>query len=278
MFLSMKPLAPARSAGNTYSSRSNVVRTEHAGRRVAVALDERPRRGDPVEPRHADVHQRHVGGGDGEALERLAAVLRLADHRHVGLGVDHHPQPARTSAWSSTRKTRVTPAASRVVRRRRQPGADLVAAARSRPGVHRAAVQRDALAHPGQPVALTVTGGRRAPVVADAQLDLRLEVAQHDLHAPRRDRVPEHVGQRLLGDPMQTRPHPVRQVARRALDLEPDRQAGSGEPPHEAGQVGVLLARPQHAEQPAHLPSASRPVSAICASARLAAPGSRGAA
>ena len=65
---------------------------DHARRRVAVALDQHPRRRDAVEPGHADVHQHDVGGGDREALERLAAVLGLADHRHVGLRVDHHPQ------------------------------------------------------------------------------------------------------------------------------------------------------------------------------------------
>ncbi|CAA9489716.1 MAG: hypothetical protein AVDCRST_MAG13-1682 [uncultured Solirubrobacteraceae bacterium] len=114
-------------------------------------------------------------------------------------------------------------------------------------------MQRHALAHPGQPVTLPVAGGDPEPVVADADLDLRVEVAQHDLHPPRRDGVLEDVRQRLLGDPMDAHPHLVGQVACRALDLEPDRQAGAGEPAHQAGQVGVPLARPQHAEQPAHL-------------------------
>ena len=41
--------------------------------------------------------------------------------------------------------------------------------------------------------------------------------------------------------------------ARRALDLELDRQARAREPADEARQSGAFLARPQHAEQPAHL-------------------------
>ena len=114
-------------------------------------------------------------------------------------------------------------------------------------------MQRDALAHPGQAVALAVAGGDRAPVVADGQLDLRIEVAQHHLHAPRRVRVLEHVGQRLLGDPVDAQLQLGRQLARRALDLELDRQARAREPADEARQIGALLAGPQHAEQPAHL-------------------------
>ena len=52
---------------------------------------------------------------------------------------------------------------------------------------------------------------------------------------------------------MDAQPHLGRELARRALDLEPDRQAGAGEPADEARQIGPLLASPQHAEQPAHL-------------------------
>jgi hypothetical protein len=65
---------------------------DHPRRRGAVAVDQHTSRLDAVEPGHADVHQHDVGGGDREPLERLAAVLRFADHGHVGLGVDHHPQ------------------------------------------------------------------------------------------------------------------------------------------------------------------------------------------
>ena len=65
---------------------------DHPRGRVAAALDQQPRRRDAVEPRHADVHQHDVGGRDRELLERVAAVLGLADDRHVRLRVDHHPQ------------------------------------------------------------------------------------------------------------------------------------------------------------------------------------------
>jgi hypothetical protein len=45
-----------------------------------------------VEVRHADVHQDDVGSRDRERLERGAAIAGLADHLHVGLRLDEHPE------------------------------------------------------------------------------------------------------------------------------------------------------------------------------------------
>ena len=61
-------------------------------------------------------------------------------------------KPARTSAWSSTRKTRaLTPAST---------GVDLEAAAVARAGGERAVVHVDALAHPARPWPPAVAGAR----------------------------------------------------------------------------------------------------------------------
>src|SRR3954467_7565062 len=69
--LRTNPLAPARSASYTYSSRSNVgtlrlpvlggvERRQDQDPRRRVALEDAPRRLEPVELRHADVHQDDV--------------------------------------------------------------------------------------------------------------------------------------------------------------------------------------------------------------------------
>jgi hypothetical protein len=61
---------------------------------VAVALgDGTPRRLDAVELRHADVHQDDVGAGGLDQPQRLLAVARFADDRHVVLGLDDHSEP-----------------------------------------------------------------------------------------------------------------------------------------------------------------------------------------
>ena len=54
--------------------------------------DDQARRLHAIHLRHPHVHQHDVrsqprGGGD-----RLATVAGLAEDRHVGLGVDHHPE------------------------------------------------------------------------------------------------------------------------------------------------------------------------------------------
>ena len=51
-----------------------------------------------VDVRHPHVHQHDVGMRDRERLERGAPVAGLTDDLHVGLGLDQHRKPARTSA------------------------------------------------------------------------------------------------------------------------------------------------------------------------------------
>ena len=79
--LSRNPLAPERSARRTWSSASNVVRTMTSRR--AVARGERLGRGEPVDARHADVHQHDVGSVGVDGREHLAAVGGLGDHADV---------------------------------------------------------------------------------------------------------------------------------------------------------------------------------------------------
>ena len=47
---------------------------------------------EPVELGHADVHEHDVGPPAGDHVERRAPVGRLAHHRHVGLGLEDHPE------------------------------------------------------------------------------------------------------------------------------------------------------------------------------------------
>ena len=80
---SRKPEAPARSASTMYSSRPKVVRIR------TLAAGELAGRLDPVEPRHADVHQDDVGTQAAHQLDRLLAVGRLADHFDPRCRVEH---------------------------------------------------------------------------------------------------------------------------------------------------------------------------------------------
>ena len=86
------PLAPARSASNTYSSSSNVVRitTRTAVERGVVA--DATGGGEAVDAGHADVHQHDVGALAARERDRLVAVARLADHLDVVLGVEQGPE------------------------------------------------------------------------------------------------------------------------------------------------------------------------------------------
>ena len=51
-----------------------------------------PGRLDAVHPRHADVHQHHVGLQRPHLVEGLQAVPGLADDREVLLGLQDHPE------------------------------------------------------------------------------------------------------------------------------------------------------------------------------------------
>ncbi len=88
--LSRKPAAPACSARRTSSSASNVVSTTTAG--GSRLGDEQPGGRDPVELRHADVHEDDVGAVEVDRAEHLAAVGGLAHHLEALRAGEHHPQ------------------------------------------------------------------------------------------------------------------------------------------------------------------------------------------
>ena len=92
--LSRKPLAPARSASNTYSSRSNVVRMTTLTGSCDVGPANAAGGLDAVAAGHADVHEHDVGPFAPGDRHRLLAVGGLAHHREVGLGVDDHREAA----------------------------------------------------------------------------------------------------------------------------------------------------------------------------------------
>jgi hypothetical protein len=61
--------------------------------RVELGVRRDPtRRLDPVEPGHADVHEHDVGSMALGPVDRLVAVVGLADHLEVVLGVDECPE------------------------------------------------------------------------------------------------------------------------------------------------------------------------------------------
>ena len=59
---------------------------------AAAAVDEPPGRLEPVEVRHADVHQDDVGVELAGCPERLLAVARLADDLDVRLRLEDHAE------------------------------------------------------------------------------------------------------------------------------------------------------------------------------------------
>ena len=93
-----KPLAPARSASNTYSSSSNVVRiTTRTAVEVGIVAD--PAGGvEAVGSGHADVHEHDVGELAAGDRDRFVAVVGLADDLDVVLGVEQRPEARRVPA------------------------------------------------------------------------------------------------------------------------------------------------------------------------------------
>ena len=89
--LSRNAAAPALIAAKAYSSRSNVVSTITRGR-VWSGLRARRVASTPSTRGIRTSISTTSAGGDGEPLEGLGAVARLADHREVRLAVDEHPE------------------------------------------------------------------------------------------------------------------------------------------------------------------------------------------
>ena len=124
-----------------------------------------------------------------------------------------------------------------------------------------AAVHRDSLAHPDQPVPGASATAGAWPVVRDLDLELIRCVPEHD-SGMRRPGVGEGIGQRLLHDPEGREVHARWQISGLTLDGQLDRQAGSlhlidkGAELTEAGlgrERQRLVATSEHADQASHL-------------------------
>ena len=66
---------------------------------------ESPRRVDPVQARHRDVHEHDVGAARGGDLERLAPVNRLEVARAIECALEQGANPRRINGWSSAIRT-----------------------------------------------------------------------------------------------------------------------------------------------------------------------------
>ena len=211
--LSRKPLAPARSAAKTYSSRSKVVRTSTRGG-SGIARD-LPRRLDPVDARHPHVHQHDVG-------PQLAGRGRPPRRRRL-------PRQ-RPRARGRRRGSSGSPSGRAAGRRRggrgsqRQPSVDREAAVRPRPALELAAEDSDALAHADEAVSAAAPLAAPAPVSAISSSSA--SGRKRTEHAgPRRPGVLERVRQRLLHDPVRRDIDARRQLAPLAFDAQLDGEA-----------------------------------------------------
>ena len=112
------------------------------------------------------VEQDDVGAAAGNRGQRLLAVGSASPTTAIPRSKPRRLwMPSRTRAWSSTRKTRITPTAPQ-----RQDGRDAEAAARRRVDGERAAALFAPLPHSREPVAGLDAGGAAA-VVAAVDLD-----------------------------------------------------------------------------------------------------------
>ena len=107
---SRKPLAPARSASYTYSSRSNVVRIST---RVAAVASSPVMRRVASSPSISGMRMSistTSGRSARDEVDGFGAVRRLADDLDVAADRSSTAKPLRTSAWSSATATRITSA------------------------------------------------------------------------------------------------------------------------------------------------------------------------
>ena len=65
---------------------------QHEHARGVRGLHDPPGGLEPVDGRHADVHEDDVGPGATRSVDGLGAILGLADHVEVGLGLEDHPK------------------------------------------------------------------------------------------------------------------------------------------------------------------------------------------
>ena len=88
--LRRKPLAPALSA--PVDVLVEVERRQHEDARARLGEHHLARRLDPVEHRHADVHQDDIWRELAGACHGLRAVAGLADHLDSRLRLENHPE------------------------------------------------------------------------------------------------------------------------------------------------------------------------------------------
>ena len=211
---------------------------EHAGR---VAGGDPAGRGNAVELGHADVHEHDVGRQARDAVDGLVAVRRLADDLDVGVVLEHEPEArpyerlvvgdhdadAHRDACRSAEGGAI---GSRAWTRKPPAGAPA--------DVERPAVERDALAHPDEPVPAIAVMARGGPAAVVADLDLhRACLVAHEHASPRPAGVLGRVRQRLLDDPVGGKIDAGRERDRLALHAQLDAQAAV------AGAVGERLHR-----------------------------------
>jgi hypothetical protein len=87
---SRKPLAPARSAPNTYSSSPNVVSTITFGGAGRTTI--RPVGVDAVHLGHPDVHQHHVGPAAADGRDGRGPIARFGNDSRIIRGRQDGPQ------------------------------------------------------------------------------------------------------------------------------------------------------------------------------------------
>ena len=247
---SRNPLAPARSASKTYSSRSNVVRMRTLGWKAWQSAQ--PAGGlDAVHARHPNVHQHHVRPDLAADLDRGGAVGRGARHLEVRLGAEqrgeaaaHHvvvvgdhdpdrrgrhaalpdadgPATAGPAAWTGRLAwTRKPPPSA-------WPGAELAGGGLGAlPHAHQAVPGRRPRPRAWRwPRLLAWRREPARPVVPHPHQQHVTRKPQLNVHR-RAGRVPPGVGQRLLDDPVHGQLHAGVQRGHRAGDDQPDRGAG----------------------------------------------------
>ena len=183
-FSSRKPLAPARNA-----EKNVLIEVECSSGRSPAGPRRRRARSAAASPRTPS--SRGMRTSTSTTLAAVTASCSSASRpssaspttERSGCGVDPpSADPHAQGAWSSTRKM-CGHAPARAVGRGPRSCCWLVL---RRPTVPRCRATRS---RRGQAVAPPVGGGGQVHVVADGQLDLRIEVAEHHLHALRCVRV-----------------------------------------------------------------------------------------
>ena len=155
-------------------------------------MEDERRAFDPARAGHDDVHHDHVGLLRAHFEDRVAHAARLRNDLDVVLRLQHGRRPARTTAWSSTRTTRIT---------ERDLGDDRRASLGRRFDGEAAVQERDPLAHPDEAEAAVAGLVRREAdaVVLDHGSD-GVPLAGHEHAHPGGPGVLDHVRQRLLDD------------------------------------------------------------------------------